>query len=461
MKTISHILLVTTLIVLAACGGGDGGDTSTPPAAVTPAATAVGTPIGSAATATLGAAGGTLSSPDGKVALRVPAGALAADTVIRIQPITNHAHGGKGNAYRFTPDGQTFQTPITLRFTYTDADLEGTVAQALGAAYQSEDRYWHWARNPVLDAASKTVTVSTTHFTDVAAVAGFNLRPASATVKVGGTVALKVKFCYPAAMLDIEAVPLAVGLECFDPRAPDALAPANGVSQWAVSGPGSVSGGSFSATYTAPATKPRPNTAFVSARINNTKFGTLYLRSNITVIDTVTAYTGDLAFNGSVASGGARADWTGTARVTFVRSSVEPGGAIFTVDPATASITFDSYSSTSSTQTCTLVGTAVGPAAAGVPFVGKLTVVTGPPSKYSFSAVGTASGTVRCVSLPDGKVTSQPIIVGTGNVGTMNALDPGWQPLTDELQLKGSAAYTFDDQGDILTVNSTWSLYAQ
>ena len=474
-------LAVAVVAITVSCGGGGGsssdgggGGTSTPPpAAATPVATAVGTPIGSAASATLGAGGGTLSSPDGRVTLSVPAGALAADTVISIQPITNHAHGGRGNAYRFTPDGQTFQSPITLKFTYTDADLEGTVAQAMGSAYQSADGYWHWVRNPVLDTAAKTVTVSTTHFTDYADVSGFNLRPGAATVKVGGTVGLYVKFCYPASVDDSdELYPLVVGLECYDTSPQGELAPLSGVSQWTVAGAGSVSGDAFSATYTAPATKPAPNTAVVAARINNTKFGTLYLLSHITIIDEVTAYSGDLAFNEStvfddVSSG--RFDFYGTARVTFNRSSADPG--YFPADGATASVTVDTYSSSDSIETCTLVGTAVGPS---YPIGGGLTVRKEPmpgypfpftPPAYAVTIQMMASGTQRCVDLSDGNVTIVPVnieVTVTTSPGTSSPGDPGFQPLTDELLLSGSATSTFVNPGYLTqTVNSTWSLAGQ
>jgi hypothetical protein len=476
-------LTTITLLLFAACGGGGGGGTPPPPALAAPVATAVGTPLGSAATSTLGAAGGTLSSPDGRVTLDVPAGALAADTVISIQPITNHAHGGRGNAYRFTPDGQTFQMPVTLTFTYIDADLEGTVAEALGAAYQSADGYWHWVKYPVLDIAAKTVTVSIVHFTDYADAAGFNLRPGAATVKVGGTVGLHVKFCYPASVDDGSQLgSLVVGLECYDPGAPDALG-APGVSQWTVSGAGGVSGGSFSATYTAPAAKPTPNTAVVNARIDNTKFGTLYLLSHITIIDAVTTYTGDLAFNEhDVYSDGSKMDYYGTARLSFALSSVTQVGTpadpgYFLPDGATASFTVDSYSSSDSIENCTLIGTAVGPAATapGVPpVIGQLVVRKDPmpgypfpfaAPAYAFQIQALASGMQRCVRNSDGTVTTKSlsVLVNIGTTpGTSSPGNPGFQPLTDELRLSGSASTTMDFPGSYTdTWDSTWSLAGQ
>ena len=151
--------------------------------------TAVGVATGGAASATIGAAGGSVSSPDGKLVLTIPAGALAADTLIGIQPLTNQAPGKIGAAYRLTPDGQTFLQPVTLRFTYTDNDLLGTAAEFLGAAFQTADGHWQWLGAATVDTTAKTVSVGSTHFTDISLVKGLQIRPASATVPVNGTVA--------------------------------------------------------------------------------------------------------------------------------------------------------------------------------------------------------------------------------------------------------------------------------
>ena len=89
---------------LAACGGSD----ATPP---------------SEASATLGAAGGTLDGPDG-VQLIVPAGALAQDTLIRIArtgtgaPALPDGYTASTPTYEFTPHGLTFLQPVTIRMPY-------------------------------------------------------------------------------------------------------------------------------------------------------------------------------------------------------------------------------------------------------------------------------------------------------------------------------------------------------
>jgi hypothetical protein len=56
----------------------------------------------------IGAAVGVVTSADGLATVTIPSGALAGDTHIGIQPDTNTAAGGRGVAYRLTPDGQRF-----------------------------------------------------------------------------------------------------------------------------------------------------------------------------------------------------------------------------------------------------------------------------------------------------------------------------------------------------------------
>jgi len=268
----------------------------------TPSATDVGAAIGVAATAVVGAAGGTLRSPDNGLLLSIPAGALAADTKIAIQAIANHAHGGKGKAYRLTPDGQIFQRPVTLTFGYSNQDLNGTAAEALGGAYQTAEGYWRWIDDPVVDAAAKIVTVATTHFTDFAFVEGLSLRPAKAKVMVNGSIDLKVVYCYPYRGPDHDNPDkVGLGMDCDDEDSD--LAPLAPVSEWAVNG---VAGGeselgtinatnSQEATYTAPATKPNPDTVTVSARLSIAD-GAALLLSHITIVDEVKAYKGVVYF---------------------------------------------------------------------------------------------------------------------------------------------------------------------
>ena len=89
----------------------------------------------------IGAGGGSVATPDGRIAVTIPAGALAANTLISIQPLTNTAHGKIGAAYRLTPDDQIFLMPVTIAFTYTDEEVAGSAAEFLGAAFQTAAGY--------------------------------------------------------------------------------------------------------------------------------------------------------------------------------------------------------------------------------------------------------------------------------------------------------------------------------
>ena len=149
-----------------------------------------------------------------------------------------------------------------------------------------------------------------------ALVQGFHLKPASATVKTGGTVKLKLVYCF---VVDDKAEGAQKGRSGDKPKkknADDDLAPvaylvcegdvgyevyAGGLTplvfpvdvKWKVDGQGRVSGDKESATYHAPPSKPTPNKATVAATLtyNVGKEKTILL-SSIAIFDEVKAYTG-------------------------------------------------------------------------------------------------------------------------------------------------------------------------
>jgi hypothetical protein len=326
------------LATVAAGSIGEGVVMCAPQGNPAPTATAVGVAVGSATSATIGAAGGSVSTPDGKIAVTIPAGALSSNTVIGIQPLTNTAHGKIGAAYRLTPEGQTFVHPVTLRFTYTDDDLSGTAAEFLGAAFQTAAGFWQWAGAATVDTAARTVSVATSHFSDWSNVKGLQIRPARKTVKVNGSVALQVKVCYP--IDDDELTTLA-----SDCDTDQGIVSTLSVNEWSVNdrpggGPnfGVVAGSGAAATYTAPASEPIPSTVAVSARVHNPKKAptakTLVV-SNITI--TEASWTGTAT--GVSDDGITRI--TATAQVTWTLESTNNKIAVYrptgvvseTVDP--------------------------------------------------------------------------------------------------------------------------------
>ena len=294
-------------LLLTGCGGsGDGSsatiygapETNVPsippgtpvPSGVQPSATAVGVPAGSIVSASIGAAGGSMGALDGKLVLTVPAGALASTTVISIQPLSNLAHGRRGAAYRLTPEGQNFLKPVTLTFAYSGQDLQGTAAEALGAAFQTPTGFWQWAGIATVDTTAKTVSVSSIHFSDWSMVSGAQLFPASKTIKVKTNVAMQVLVCY-APGEEGGLTPLGYRCETDGDTSNISIA-----RDWSVNGRlgggafGTVSGNGSAAIYTAPQFEPRPNTVAVSASVDRGARGTVLLVSNITVVDEAAAY---------------------------------------------------------------------------------------------------------------------------------------------------------------------------
>ena len=65
--------------------------------------TGFGTPEGKLISKEIGVDGGQIVSEDGRVELIFPAGALAKNTIISIQPRTNPAPNGVGRSYWFEP----------------------------------------------------------------------------------------------------------------------------------------------------------------------------------------------------------------------------------------------------------------------------------------------------------------------------------------------------------------------
>ena len=435
---LAGVSILFVLATLAACGGGGGGgalspnsDSPTLPGTAmtaTPTATAVGTLTGSATSATVGAAGGSVNAPDGRLALTIPAGALASDTVISIQPFTNLAHGKIGAAYRLTPEGQTFLKPVTLTFRYTDQDLPGTAAQALGAAYQTATGHWQWAGNATIDTTAKTVSIAATHFSVWSMVKGIQLQPASKTVKVKGSVALQVVVCYAPTVGPNDPTPLGYKCDLDGETAP--LQPAQ---EWSVNGRpgggafGTVSGNGASATYTAPEFEPTPNVVAVSARFDWGGKGTMLAVSNITVVGD-DSWTGTASFKDSINSA--------SAQITWIFLSRDKNIAMY---KATGTGTISSNNGT-----CSFPATSGTLDSAGILFVDFNTT----PATYHGAAIAGAWTVTKTCKTSTGTETvvilaALPVFGGTkGPEGVEAAgtvlVSPASPPLPDDMTIEGS-----------------------
>lgn len=344
-------------LMLAACGGGDssGPQEPPPPSHQLGVATPVGDADGASVSQTIGAEGGRLVLASGKFTLDVPAGALTQETVITAQPLTNHAHGGTGPAWRLGPSNVQFGKPVTLTFQYGDDDVAGAAPDALGIAFQRAGGVWEWVKRPLLDTAKRQVRVEATHFSDWALVRGLQLLPLHAVVPTGKTQGVRVLYCYPN-FFDGSEILAPLGTSC-NGELPAGAGEIGPVKEWAVNGvtggnavAGTIAGGPGGAVFTAPASRPSPATVAVSARIDRQGGGQMLLLSNITIADEGD-YTGAIEFAGPAYRGTAQVAWkivddtpgvrtygpSGTMELDISLSDCEPARHTVAIDNAYAS----------------------------------------------------------------------------------------------------------------------------
>lgn len=270
-----------------------------------PVTTEKGTPTGDIHNYTIGPDGGTITSDDGKITLTFPAGAVSAATTVGIQSITNHVPLGLGDGFRLTPEGTTFSKPVTLKINYANIQLNDAIPEFLWITTQNADGTWSAIHSSEVNTANKTVTITTTHFSDWALgrFLDLTLEPASSTLKVGKTLQLHVSGFQADKYGDSADIrplrPFASELAHLD-EAGIIVDKANTykdikVGKWKLNGTeapvSSVSAGALTqdGKYTAPGSIPAQNPVAVAVDLDvyNTKGDKTQfsLVSNITIID--------------------------------------------------------------------------------------------------------------------------------------------------------------------------------
>jgi hypothetical protein len=324
MQHITFLFIAAMSFALDGCGGGGGSGTTSGNGGGSgqPAPTGIGESLGAPVSKVIGVDGGSLSSADGRLSVSVPAGALAANTTIAIEPITDMTREGQGTAYRLTPHGEIFAQPVTLSFNYGDDEIAGSAPENLKLAFQREDGYWQLVPDPVLDSASKRISVETTHFSDWVHVPEYLLIPVRDTVKVGESLQLHVLDCVEPLPDDQSVEAVIPG--CYATSVEDYLL--SGGDGWYVNGVmwgngtvGSVEIGDDPANpiYTAPATKPEPNQVAVSVTFTRPLVSSqTQLVSQVTILGDNNTYSGAIHYT--------RGDLDATATVTWTK--FEEGG---------------------------------------------------------------------------------------------------------------------------------------
>lgn len=147
------VLVLTGGIALLAPGcssDDDGGSTSSTPFG------------GKKVESTIGPNGGTLTSADGNVVVVVPAGALATDTALFVEPASGVPSGALA-AVELGPTGTAFALPaqITISFASLELDKIDLGKFRLGTVVSG---VWQAVPGSSVDTAARKVTGETTHF---------------------------------------------------------------------------------------------------------------------------------------------------------------------------------------------------------------------------------------------------------------------------------------------------------
>ena len=171
--------LAVTISKPAGGGGGGGGGGAPPPELTTNL-------LGGKKTFTIGGDGEipntiTITSPDGKIKVTLPAGTIALDKyghplssfTVSIDPDpacpTIENEYMIGLAYDFQPDGATFDPPIEIVFSYNPDEIEEGIPEEDLILALCDESTGQWVPVPgVLDTENNTFTAQISHFTTFA-----------------------------------------------------------------------------------------------------------------------------------------------------------------------------------------------------------------------------------------------------------------------------------------------------
>ena len=154
--------------------------------------TALGKPDGKLVSREIGANGGNITSDDGRVELIFPAGALAANTTISIQPCTNMAPNGVSKAYQFEPSGIQFHKPVKIIIHYTSEEAEICPPEWMSLGIQNDKGKWTFVDYEETDTIEKKLVGYMHHFSFATNVNNIELRPDRMKIAVKDSVMIEV-----------------------------------------------------------------------------------------------------------------------------------------------------------------------------------------------------------------------------------------------------------------------------
>ena len=147
-------------------------------------------PVLTPSSATIGRNGGTLASSDGRLRVSIPAGALANETEVRIQPRIDDSEESFGQMYELSPQGMTFSEPVSLAWNLSDADLARSNMDNLVVRSREANQSWKIQTDMERNQADHTIRVLTRHFSQWDLAMTLRLQPSSANVFIGDSIEL-------------------------------------------------------------------------------------------------------------------------------------------------------------------------------------------------------------------------------------------------------------------------------
>ncbi|MEO8584603.1 MAG: hypothetical protein ABI584_00430 [Acidobacteriota bacterium] len=147
-----------TLLVQVGSGSVDVFDSSIDNASGDPVVTPImALPADVPSAATIGPAGGSVRSSDGRLTLKVPAGALATPADVSFEAAASDAPNGIGPGYLLTVPSEV-EGRAVLVLSYGASDIKGSGPEALSLAFKGGDR-WYIAGGGSLDPAARTLAL--------------------------------------------------------------------------------------------------------------------------------------------------------------------------------------------------------------------------------------------------------------------------------------------------------------
>jgi hypothetical protein len=284
-KLIQSILPVL-LIGLAACENNNSDiDPNERPATGTP--TEIGKPLGAPVTQTIGPAGGTIALPNSRIVFTFPAGVIAQNTPITIQPVENKAFGGVGEGFDIKPKDLELQSKASVTWNYNEEDIDGTAPEALAIAYQNEKGIWQSSATVQVDKEAKTVTAPISRLAHWSFYSQFFITTDKDKLAPGESTILTVRYQEGSDFNDI-----------IFPLNPVLILLASRIVKWTINGnqAGSEVDGDYNlngqitedktlakAQYDAPPREPDQNPVAVCAYVDAKEFGQLILLQNVTI----------------------------------------------------------------------------------------------------------------------------------------------------------------------------------